>query len=364
MLALAIATAIGAAIWLLRGRSEEPEEKGPRAATVKTVPAARALVQRTLGGVGDVLATESVTLTAEAPGRVEAILFREGVRVGRGAVLVRLRAAQERADVAAANAEAAEIAGRLSRLERLAAEGAAARGEVEDLRRQLQAARARTASAATRIDDFTIRAPFAGVVGLRDVSVGAVVQSGDAIATLDAIDQVDVRFTVPERDLGRLRVGARVEARSAAFDRAFTGRLRLVDSRLDPANRTVRAEARLANPGRQLRPGMLLNVTLAAEAAQSVVVPPVAVQVQGGEQFVYVAAGGKAKRTPVEVGQREPERLEIVRGLKPGDRVIVEGLQQVNDGGPVREAGRGGARGGQGGGQGGGAGERRGGPPR
>jgi membrane fusion protein (multidrug efflux system) len=338
LIALAAVAVAVAAYLLLRGRSEEPEEKGPRETPVVTAPAEAARVQRTVRGVGDVRATESVTLTAEAPGRVEAILFREGARVGRGAILVRLRAAQERADVSAAQAEAAEIAGRLARLERLAAEGAAARGEVEDLRRQLQAARARTASAATRIDDYTIRAPFAGVIGLRDISVGAVVQSGDAIATLDAIDQVDVRFAVPERELGRLRVGAAVEARSTAFDRPFTGRLRLIDSRVDPANRTVRAEARMANPGRQLRPGMLAEITIAAEAAQSVVVPPVAVQVQGGEQFVYVSANGKAKRTPVEVGQREPGRLEILRGLKPGDRVIVEGLQQVNDGGPVREA--------------------------
>jgi membrane fusion protein (multidrug efflux system) len=325
LIALAAVAVAVAAYLLLRGRSEEPEEKGPRETPIVTAPAEAARVQRTVRGVGDVRATESVTLTAEAPGRVEAILFREGARVGRGAILVRLRAAQERADVSAAQAEAAEIAGRLARLERLAAEGAAARGEVEDLRRQLQAARARTASAATRIDDYTIRAPFAGVIGLRDISVGA-------------IDQVDVRFAVPERELGRLRVGAAVEARSTAFDRPFTGRLRLIDSRVDPANRTVRAEARMANPGRQLRPGMLAEITIAAEAAQSVVVPPVAVQVQGGEQFVYVSANGKAKRTPVEVGQREPGRLEILRGLKPGDRVIVEGLQQVNDGGPVREA--------------------------
>lgn len=336
------ALALALACLALAGCGDEPAAArgggGPREISVVSAGVTARPVTRTIEGVADVLAAEAVTITAEAPGRVTAILFEPGARVRRGQVLVRLDAEQEAADVATRRAEAAELEARLGRLRRLAAEGAIARGRVEDLEAQLGAARARTASSRTLLDETTIRAPFAGTIGLREVSPGALVQPGTELVTLDNIDTVKLRFTVPENAIGRLRLGANVIARSSAHPgREFTGRLRAIDSRLDPAQRSLAVEARAANPGGLLKPGMLAEVTVATETAAGLTVPPLAVQVRGNTQFVYAIEGGCARRVEVAIGQREPEWLEITRGLREGQRVAVEGLQSLTDGAAVGE---------------------------
>lgn len=319
------------------GDKERAGERGGPV-TVAVAPVEAASITRTIEAVADVAAAEGVVLTAERAGRVAAVLFREGERVPRGTVLVRLDAAQEQADVAVQRAAALELRGQLARRVPLAAEGALPQGQVDDLRRQLQAAEARIGSARALLQDTVIRAPFAGTVGLRELSPGALVSPGDEIATLDKLDSVQLRFTVPERELGRLRVGAPISARSPAFpDRVFEGRIASFDSRLDAAQRTLAVEASVPNPDRALRPGMLANVSIGAETvARALLVPALAVQVRGGTHFVYRIAGGCAERVEVEIGERRPDRIEVRRGLRPGDRVAIEGLQQLSGGEPVR----------------------------
>ena len=174
----------------------------------------------------------------------------------------------------------------------LAREGAIARGPVEDLRRQIQAAEARGRAAQAAAAERVVRAPFAGTVGLRDLSPGALVTPGAEIATLDNIDTLRVRFTLPERDIGRVQVGNTVQVTSPAFPgRVFTGRVSSFDSRLDPQQRTLQVEARLPNPDRSLRPGMLANVRIGAERNErALVVPAVAVQLRGAERPILAAA--------------------------------------------------------------------------
>ena len=345
LVVVAVLAALG---WLLLGRSGSDARGGgsdpggpgggPREITVRTALAEPRTITRTVEGVADVLADEAVTITAEAPGRIVAIAFTQGQRVRRGDVLVRLDADQESADVAARLAEAAELRRRLERFGRLAAEGALPRGQVEDLEAQLRAAEARTASSRTILQDTVIRAPFSGTIGLREVSPGALVQPGAELVTLDAIDTVKLRFTVPENVIGRVRLGARVTAESPAHPgETFTGRIRSFDSRLDPAQRSLAIEARVPNPRGLLRPGMLANVTVGAETLSALTVPPIAVQVRGATHFVYRIEQGCARRVEVDIGQREPEWIEITRGLSQRDRVAVEGLQQLSDGSPVRE---------------------------
>jgi membrane fusion protein (multidrug efflux system) len=310
------------------------EGGGPPPPVVTVVEVRTDPVTRSIEGVADVAAAEAVVLTAKFAGRVAEVLFREGERVARGQPLVRLDAEQEAAEVAVLRAGADELRGQIERRAVLAEEGALPRGEVEDLRRQLRAAEARTQSARAVLQDTVVRAPFAGTVGLRDLSPGALVQPGDEIATLDNIDSVRLRFTVPERDIGRLRIGSAVEARSPAFpDRVFRGRLASFDSRLDPEQRTLAVEARLPNPDRLLRPGMLANIRIDAETnADAMVVPAQAVQARGDTQFVYRIVGGCAERVAIAIGQREPDRIEVLRGLRPGDRIAVEGLQNLSGG--------------------------------
>lgn len=336
-----LVVAVGAVVLLRRGGGEAEEGGGgaDRPTPVVTARAQQSSVTRSIEGVADVEAAEAVTITAEAAGRIVSIHFREGQRVARGAVLVRLESDQEAADVGSLQAEAAELRGRLARLDGLAREGAVPRGTVDDLRRQLQAAEARAASARTVLNDTVIRAPFSGVVGLREVSPGALVQPGAELVTLDNLDSVKVRFTLPEQALARVRIGSPVQASTPAYpEQSFAGQITAFDSRLNPEQRTLGVQAVLPNPGGRLRPGMLANVRVDAETApNAVTVPPLAVQVRGAVQFVYRVVDGCAQRAEVTVGQRDPERIEITRGLKAGEAVVVEGFAELSTGSPVVE---------------------------
>ena len=338
-LLLLVAGAGGAAYWyMVRPSGEQREARRPPPAVV-LADVGTATITRTVEAVGSTRAVESVVLTSKAAGRIEAIAFGDREMVEKDEVLVRFEQEEIRAELAAVEAEAAEVAQSLARSEDLLSRGSAPRAVVDDTRRRLQAARARITGARKRLDDATIRAPFSGRVGLRDVSVGALIEPGTPLATLDSISPIDLRFSVPEQDLGDIKVGAKVEAETPAFpEQNFAGEVRAIDNRVDPALRTVTVEARLPNPGGILLPGMLMNVRLAVETVrEAVVVPPIAVLVRGSKHFVYgVDPEGKARRLEIEIGQREPQRLQITRGLEAGQRIVVEGVQEVTDGQPVQ----------------------------
>lgn len=335
---LAVAGATGATYWLyVRPQTGQQEQARPPPAVVLT-EAGQARIERTIEAIGTVRAAESIVVAARLNGTIEKIGFGDGDVVQEGDVLVRLVQGELQAEVNALEAEANEIAQSLARSQELLSRGVAPRATVADAQRRLEAARARTEAARQRLSDTVLTAPFAGRVGLRNLSVGALVQAGAELVTLDSISPIDVRFSVPEQQLGDLRIGAPVEAQTAAYEsRRFEGSVRAIDSRVDPALRTVEVEARLPNPDGALRPGMLMRVSATVRIVENaVVVPPIAVVVQGDEHYVWRVVDGRAQRATVAVGQREPERLEIVSGLAVGDRIVVEGLQYVTDGQPVR----------------------------
>ncbi len=209
---------------------------------------------------------------------------------------------------------------------------------MDDARRRLQAANARVAAAQKRLEDTEVRAPFQGRVGLRDVSLGALVEPSTVLATLDSISPIALRMSVPEQALAGVQPGTRIRARSAAYaDREEEGEIHAVASRVDPALRTISVEARLPNPDGRLLPGMLMSVTIELETVpDALVVPPMAVLVRGERQFVYRVRDGKAERAEVATGQRTPEHVQVMRGLEPGERIVVEGLASVAEGKPVR----------------------------
>lgn len=342
--AVAILVMVALAFIVVRrlGGDDDASSQDGAPAAVVLAPARSASVARTIEAVADVEAAESVIITAETAGRVAGVEFVDGQQVRAGDVLFRLKSDQEAADAAAAGANATELRTRLARVERLGAEGIVARADVDDLRSQLQAADARAESLRTLLRETVIRAPFDGAVGLREASPGAVLQPGDELVSLDDTRSVKLRFTLPEQQFARVRAGAPVEARSPAFpERVFRGAVTGFDSRLDRGRRTLELQALLPNDEGLWRAGMLANVRILAETMpQAVTVPPMAVQVRGDVQFLFRVLDGCAQRVEVEVGQREPERLEIVRGLRAGDAVVVEGYQDLSTGQPVIEAPR------------------------
>lgn len=336
-LLVAALTAAGAAGWWFwnTGTEQAAPQRPPARVTVAAAETARLV--RQIRGIGTVTATDSVILAAEITGRVTELPFEEGTLVEAGQPLVVISPGPVEAEARAAEAEAAELEQQVSRSGQLAQRGFAPRGDLEDLRRQLEAARARAAAAQARLSQTRILAPFDGRVGLREVSVGALVQPGTPLLPIDAVDPIELRFALPEQEAARVTPGAGVRATSASLPgRVVEGEVRTIATRVDPALRTVTLVARLPNRDGALKPGMLMEVAVAAEVVeQAVTVPPRAVQLRGPEHFVFTVADGTARRTPVRIGQRAPDRIEIREGLEPGAEVIVEGAQALEDGARV-----------------------------
>lgn len=290
-----------------------------------------------LNALGTARANEAVEVTSKVSNIVTAVRFGDGQHVGKGQVLVELDSAQARADLAAAEAAAAESASQVKRSRELMASRVLSESQFEQLEATMKTNQARVAAARSHVNDTVIRAPFAGRVGLRRVSVGSLVSPGTVITTLDDLSVIKVDFAVPENFLAGLRDGLKVTATAAAFPgRDFIGKVTGVDSRIDPVSRSVTVRAVVPNPDMALKPGMFLNVALARDAHQALMVPEAALVPEQSRQFLFVIENGRAIRREVHIGGRQPGRVEIVSGLESGDQVIVEGTQKVRDGGEVR----------------------------
>ncbi|HEY1283827.1 MAG TPA: efflux RND transporter periplasmic adaptor subunit [Steroidobacteraceae bacterium] len=291
-----------------------------------------------INALGTARANEAVDVTSKTSNTVTSVRFDDGQRVQKGQVLVELDSAQATADLAGAEAARAESASQLNRSRELLSTKALSAAQFDQIEATLKANEARVAAARSRLEDTVIRAPFSGRVGLRRVSVGSLVNPGTTITSLDDITTIKVDFAVPENYLASLREGLAVYVTSAAFpERDFEGKVVSVDSRVDPVTRSVTVRALLPNKDAALKPGMFLSVRLDRDVHEALMIPEAALVPEQSRQFIYVVEDGKATRREVRIGRREPGKVEVVAGLTPGERVIVEGTQKVRDGGAVRE---------------------------
>jgi membrane fusion protein, multidrug efflux system len=306
----------------------------PTAVTTATVRSER-LTQK-LEALGNARANESVDISSKTSNVVMAVRFRDGERVRKGQVLVQLDDATTRADVAAAQAAVTESESQYNRSRELLSTQALSKSSFDQLEATLKANRARLQAAQARLEDTVIRAPFSGRVGLRRVSVGALISPGDVITTLDDTSVIKLDFSVPETFVSTLREGLMVRATAPAFPgRQFVGRVASIDSRVDVNTRSVIVRALLANEDGALKAGMFLNVSLSKDERQTLVIPEEALTPEAERQYVFVVADGKAERREVRIGGRSPGSVEILNGLEAGDRVIVEGTQKVRNGAAV-----------------------------
>jgi membrane fusion protein (multidrug efflux system) len=318
--------------------ASERTDPSPNSVAVITTTARTERLSSPLTALGTARANEAVEVTSKASNIVTAVRFEDGQRVQKGQVLVELDAAQARADLAAAEAARADSASQVKRSRELLATKIISDAQFEQLEATLKTNEARVDSARARVADTVIRAPFNGRVGLRRVSVGSLVNPGTTIATLDDSSVIKVDFSVPENFLSVLRDGLKVYAMSAAFpDREFAGTVAGIDSRIDPVSRSVTVRAVVPNADGKLKPGMFLNVRLASDARDALMIPEAALMPEQSRQFLYVVEDDHATRREVRIGRRVPGRVEVVAGLESGERVIVEGTQKVREGGAVRE---------------------------
>lgn len=294
-----------------------------------------------LEALGTARANESIEVRPQVSEVVTAIRFDEGQRVEAGTVLVELDDIEAVADVAAVRASLVDLEAQVRRTRELYQTSAIAASELDQRVAQRDAARAALAAAKSRLADRKLRAPFAGTLGLRRVSVGSLVTPETVITTLDDTDPIKLDFEVPATSLALIEPGLRVEAHSASWrDDLFKGEVDSVDTRVDPVSRTVTARALVPNADGKLRPGMFLTVELLRDDVAALVVPEEAVVPEESRQSVFVVGEGeRVEQREIRTGRRRPGQVEVLAGLDPGERVIVEGTQKVRVGTSVRVVG-------------------------
>ena len=285
----------------------------------------------------------SVTLTAATTQLVQAVRFSDGQQVRQGAVLVELKNTEQDAGLAQTQAKLVQAKREYDRWKTLADKGFASKAAVDQYQAAYLSAKADVDAARARQADRTIRAPFAGVVGLSDIAPGALVNPGAPIVTLDDVSAVRVDFQVPEQYLTQIHEGQAIDAAVDAYPgERIRGRIQRIDTRVDERTRAITARAAFPNPDHRLKPGMLIRVSISRGARQALAAPETAVSVQGDASFVYVIRqmGQRtlAEQRPVVTGLRQDDYVEILEGLQPGDRIVGDGLNKVQPGQPIRVA--------------------------
>jgi membrane fusion protein, multidrug efflux system len=283
--------------------------------------------------VGTAHARESVLITASVSDTIDAIYFEDGQPVEQGDVLAVLNHNEEEAELKAAQATLAEQQREVKRLRGLIATNAVSQSLLDERLTLQETAEHRVAAAQARLRDRTIRAPFAGVLGLRQVSPGALVSPGTVITTLDAIQTMKLDFAVPAIHLGRLAPGQTVRARSPAFPgREFTGKVMSIDSRVNEVDRSIQVRAELPNSDGAIKPGLLLHVELIFAQRETLTVPESAIVPMRDRHYVYRLDGEPPRPSlqEVSIGVRRPGVVEIVAGLEAGQRIVSRGTHTIN----------------------------------
>ncbi|MCE8025029.1 MULTISPECIES: efflux RND transporter periplasmic adaptor subunit [Halomonadaceae] len=293
-----------------------------------------------LEALGTLRADESVTLSATVTELVAELNFRDGEAVEAGRMLIRLEDGEEQAQLRAAQALRDERRSAVDRLTQLQNRNMAPRADVEDSQARLRQVEAEIQGLEARLTNYRLRAPFDGVVGFRNISVGSLVTPGTELVTLDKLDVMKLDFSVPELYLAILEPGLPLSARSVAFpDELFEGEVSSIGSRVDPVSRSVTIRAEIDNPELRLRPGMLMEVILQRSPRQAVVVPESALIPSGDRQYVLVideADENRVERREVRVGERRIGQAEILEGLEPDDLIVSHGVQRAREGDRVQ----------------------------
>lgn len=326
------------------------EEDGPRATSVEAAVARLDTLSVNVEAVGSLEAQARVEVKPEVAGRVTDILFEEGEEVEDGEVLLRLDQNKLRAELQAARAAVTRAEAEFDNLRRqverndsLLAQGAISQQAYDDLQTQfassragLEEARANRALSREDLEDATIRAPFDGRVGAREIDLGDFVSVGAPLFTVVDDDPLEIQFSVPERHLGRLHAGSPVEVTVQSMPgRTFRGEVDFVSPYVEPASRSVALKARIPNPAAELTAGQFANVLLEMERRPAVVVPEAAILARQAGRFVFVAEDGQASLREVETGLRREGMVELRSGVAEGDTVIVAGYQRLSDGSAV-----------------------------
>jgi membrane fusion protein (multidrug efflux system) len=301
----------------------------------------------TLSIIGTMEAVQGVTVSADLPGTVDRIAFDSGKSVREGDILVELDTRQERAQLAALEAQRDLARLNFSRMQQLANQGVISRMEYDNATAQQKATEAQVGEIRATIARKTIRAPFSGILGIRQVNLGQYLSAGQAIVSLQSLNPIYVNFGVPQQDAARVRAGRtlRVTSSDVAGD-VFTGRVTAIDSIVNEATRNIQVQATLANPAGRLRPGMFVQVEVAMGADRAVIaLPASAINYAPYGDSVYIVSDLKDPSGKTYRGVRQQfvklegsrgDQVAVVSGVNPGDEVVSSGVFKLRGGAAVQ----------------------------
>jgi membrane fusion protein (multidrug efflux system) len=316
--------------------------KGPAPASIVIEASKVAVVNlpQALSAVGSLRSDETVILRPEVAGRVSQILFKEGERVAKDAVLLKLDDSVQKADTDRARANFTLSKTKHERAVDLRDKGFVSSQALDELENSVKVAQADAELMEARLSKTTIRAPFAGTIGLRQVSVGDYVKEGQDMVNLESLDPLKVDFRVPELALSQVKDGQALQITLDAIpDRAYDGRVYAINPLIDANGRAIVIRAHVPNPDGRLRPGMFARVRLFTSGSKdTLVVPEEALFPLGDDKYVYKVVEGKATRQKIEIGARREGRVEVLNGLTPEDVVVTAGVIKLREGVAVQLA--------------------------
>jgi len=319
----------------------------PPPEAVTTVVAQEEVWPVTLSAIGTLAAVQGVTVSADLPGTVERIFFDSGRAVRAGDVLAVLDTRQEQAQLAAIEARRELARVTFERVQELLKEKVISKAEFDRATAELQQTEGQLGEVQAAIQRKTIKAPFSGVLGIRQVNLGQYLAGGDPLVTLQALNPIYVNFGVPQQSAGQIPVGRLVKITSEdAGGLESSGRVTALDSMVDEATRNIQVQATLPNPGGKLRPGMFVQAEVTVGPSQSVIVLPASsinYAPYGDSVFIVAdlkAEDGKAYRGVrqqlVKVGPARGDQVSVLTGVKPGDEVVTSGLFKLRNGAAVQ----------------------------
>ena len=315
-----------------------PAKAPPPGVAVEATRVSMVKLPQAIGAVGSLRSDETIIVRPEIAGRVAQIHFREGQHVAKGAVLVRLDDSVQKADLDKARANLVLSKSKLDRAVGLKQQGFVSGQASDEAENLYKVARADVEAMEARVSKATITAPFAGTIGLRQVSLGDYVKEGQDIVNLESLDPLKVDFRVPEMALSQVKSGQTLQITlDAVPDRAFDGHVIAINPLIDAGGRSIVIRAQVSNRDGKLRPGMFARVRLfTSEARESAMVPEEAIFPVGDDKFVWKVVDGKVARQKVEIGQRREGRVEIVSGLGANDVIVTAGHLKIRDGVAVK----------------------------
>lgn len=335
-LLIAVILCFGLVAYLYLPKDESQQTEQSSATLVRVHRTAESEFEVLVEALGTGKANESVVITTQTSDIVYKINFDDGDKVEAGQVLLTLIDLEEKARLAALDVDLQEANRQLKRVVNLAKNNVMSQQLLDEQQAEVNALKAEMNVLKTQMLALEVRAPFDGLLGLRQVSVGALVRPGDAITTLDDLSILKVDFDIAEVHLPSLAIGQNIRATSIAYpDEIFEGQIVSIGSRVDPATRAIQIRANINNQNFKLRPGMLLQIILQKKLLTTLVLPEASIVPVEDKHFVFVVKDDAVTKRQVKIGLRKPGIVQIISGLDVGELVVIEGALKLRDGSEV-----------------------------